>query len=622
MRSMKDAVLKLLASIENVAANLAKELHEFAQISHIEGTERGVKSLALDDNNIKERIEVIRKMESMGLQVRVDPIGNIFGIYPGKRGEQEVVDEDWVLTGSHTDTVITGGEFDGRLGVLGGLKVIEAVQASVASKEIEPPQDPIVVADWVAEEGARYSAMAGSAYFTGKHAENYLLQSKDKIVGEEGITFGESLEKFNAALKEAHTDGTLKADYSKKQFQQKPGNVKASCELHIEQGPVLDRDNKEVEIVTHVLGISQRLIDIKPADGKDAIAAAFDVVTAVRDIAKADLSAEPRGTVGMLNVPEGQKGKLTEPTSHQLKFDIASISNHAGGCPMYLRRDSGYAAAIIYQAAYEVAAKAGKADQVVINPDIQYGVLDTTKTPQSITGVINQVPDHVSFCIGLKDQDPDLFRNIGKRIDEVMADLTKALPGGEQVEIKKSEAQPFDKYATAVQVSADLRNNAKDLIDQADVSLDHKLQETADKHGAEIESKRVQRQPEVRFNQKLIDIGHKIMNKLGYPHGKSFTLGAGHDSCNISEWRDEGLLGIPTVMVTCRNMFGSHNVKELAEQKGISAGMQVIANIIANIAFHNVDVGRETSQPPVKESAAMVKSFHAESNADTEKMVA
>ena len=151
-------------------------------------------------------------MKSLGLEVRIDAIGNVIAVRPG----QERVAP--IMTGSHIDTVRTGGRYDGNLGVLAGLEVVRALNAA----KIETRR-PIAVAFFTNEEGARFQPdMMGSLVYAGGLGLNEAYAATDK----EGRSVGDELRRI----------GYLGPA--------RPGAMKphAFVELHIEQGPILDEE--------------------------------------------------------------------------------------------------------------------------------------------------------------------------------------------------------------------------------------------------------------------------------------------------------------------------------------------------------------------------------------------
>ncbi len=164
--------------------------------------------------------------EAAGLTMGVDTMGNMFMTRPG-------TDPDAlpVYIGSHLDTQPTGGKYDGVLGVLAGLEVVR----SLNDLNIET-KHPIVVTNWTNEEGARFApAMLASGVFAGVLTQDYAYGRKDP----EGKTFGEELARIGWVGDE--TVGARK--------------MHAYFEYHIEQGPILEAEDKQIGVVTHCQGL-------------------------------------------------------------------------------------------------------------------------------------------------------------------------------------------------------------------------------------------------------------------------------------------------------------------------------------------------------------------------------
>ena len=185
----------------------------------------GAQRLALSDADKAGRDLLISWLQAIGLAVHVDKIGNIVGVLAG------ATDAAPILLGSHIDTVGTGGRYDGALGVLAGLEVIETLKESGIV-----PRRGIAVIAFTNEEGARFQPdILGSCVWTGDTtlAEAYAVRDADgKSVGDELARIG---------YVGAAAPGFLKPH--------------AYLELHIEQGPILDAEGGGIGAVTGVQGI-------------------------------------------------------------------------------------------------------------------------------------------------------------------------------------------------------------------------------------------------------------------------------------------------------------------------------------------------------------------------------
>ena len=209
---------------------LLGRIEELALIGAIDGG--GSCRLALTDEDRAGRDLVVTWMKDLGLDVSIDAIGNVVAVRPGK------TDGPPTMTGSHIDTVKTGGRYDGNLGVLAGLEIIECL----SENGIET-QHPVAVAFFTDEEGSRFAPdMLGSLVYVG----GMTLEEALDIEGVDGTKVGDELERINYR-------GTSPC----------PGpSPRAFVELHIEQGPVLEAESVTIGAVTGVQGISWTEISI------------------------------------------------------------------------------------------------------------------------------------------------------------------------------------------------------------------------------------------------------------------------------------------------------------------------------------------------------------------------
>jgi len=192
---------------------LWRRIDELAQVGAIADT-NGCSRLALTDEDREGRNLVITWMEDLGMEITIDGVGNVVGTWFGNSTNKSLPS---VMTGSHIDTVRTGGRFDGNLGVLAGLEVVETLAENGISS-----LHPIAVGFFTGEEGARFAPdMLGSLVYVGGMS----LESALDIEGIDGKRLGDELERIGFR-------GAAPC----------PGPIpKAFIELHVEQGPVLLR---------------------------------------------------------------------------------------------------------------------------------------------------------------------------------------------------------------------------------------------------------------------------------------------------------------------------------------------------------------------------------------------
>jgi N-carbamoyl-L-amino-acid hydrolase len=202
---------------------LVGTLKQMAQIGFV-SEEKGINRLALNESDKKARELFVQWLKEAGLKVQVDPIGNISGIRKGKHGY-----DNPVVMGSHLDTVGEGGAFDGAIGVLGALEVIRTLNDNAVETE-----KPVAIMNFTHEEGPRFNRnMMGSVALTKSMKLDDIYAMKDR----DGITVLDALKKTGFL----GTDPWLKAE--------------SYFELHIEQGPVLEMEKKQIGVVEGIQGI-------------------------------------------------------------------------------------------------------------------------------------------------------------------------------------------------------------------------------------------------------------------------------------------------------------------------------------------------------------------------------
>ena len=224
---------------ENLKINgdrLWDSLEDMAKIGP--GVAGGNNRQTLTDEDAEGRALFQRWCEEAGCHMGVDSMGNMFATRPGSDPDALPV-----YVGSHLDTQPTGGKYDGVLGVLAGLELVRTMNdLDIKTKH------PIVVTNWTNEEGTRYApAMLASGVFAGLHTEDW---AKDRVDAE-GKRFGDELKRIG-------WEGDEPVGQRK---------MHAFFELHIEQGPILEAEGKDIGIVTHGQGLSWTQLTIT---GKDS----------------------------------------------------------------------------------------------------------------------------------------------------------------------------------------------------------------------------------------------------------------------------------------------------------------------------------------------------------------
>lgn len=279
-------------------------LMELAQIGAYEDTATGlvgVNRQSLTDADAEGRNLLVRWMEAAGLEVSIDEMGTIFGRREGTDPTLRPV-----VAGSHIDSVGTAGAFDGCLGVLGALEVVR----SLNDQGIRTRR-PLVIAAWTEEEGVRFGTdMLGSAVAAGRLTLDYAYN----LVDSEGLRFGDELDRIGFRGAQPVVMET----------------PHAYVECHIEQGPVLLRDDVAIGIVTGVQSISWQKVTLHgraahagttPTELRvDAGLAAAQIVVKVREMVDSDRYGRLRATVGYITTSPGLPSVV--PDRAELTVDL------------------------------------------------------------------------------------------------------------------------------------------------------------------------------------------------------------------------------------------------------------------------------------------------------------
>lgn len=251
---------------------------EMARIGAIAGD--GSCRLAMTQEDAEARTLLASWCRDAGLTMHLDRAGNMFAVRPGRDPNRAAV-----ASGSHLDTQPHGGRFDGISGVLAALEVMETLNDAGIETDA-----PLAVVNWTNEEGVRYApGLLGSAWYAG-------------IIDDDGL----------ATLRA--TDGMLFDDEAKMRGwlgESAPKfTIGAFVELHIEQGPVLERENKQIGVVTSVQGLSWLDVQVAGTDGhagttpldhrRDALLAAARMLAALNDTGRG-YGESARVSVGRLH---------------------------------------------------------------------------------------------------------------------------------------------------------------------------------------------------------------------------------------------------------------------------------------------------------------------------------
>jgi ureidoglycolate amidohydrolase len=284
------------------SAQLSREIDELAAISDAEPP--AVTRVVFTPADLKARAWLRSRCEAAGLAVRVDAIGNTFARWKGLEPDAPVIG-----TGSHIDAIPNAGKYDGVVGVLGGLEAIRSLQ-----RDGFRPRNSIELLLLTSEEPTRFGiGCIGSRMLSGGFSAEAARKLKDK----DGASVDE-------VRRQAGMTGELE------QVPLARGYYKAWVELHIEQGPLLERDRVPLGIVTKIAAPASARLTVEGSGGhaggvvmperRDALCAASELILAVENAARATGSIDSVATVGICDVFPGAVNSI--PSRVRLSLDV------------------------------------------------------------------------------------------------------------------------------------------------------------------------------------------------------------------------------------------------------------------------------------------------------------
>ncbi|MGI6344907.1 MAG: Zn-dependent hydrolase [Bacillota bacterium] len=273
--------------LEINADRLIRTLSELAQIGAT--AEGGVTRFALTDADWRAREWLLGQAGRYGFHGRTDAAGNLFVFDP-----EHANDKTPILVGSHLDTVLNGGRYDGALGVLSALECLIRLKEAAACLK-----HPVELVVWTEEEGSRFKGgLVGSRAFIGE-----LPLSELDEADEEGVSLREALEQRGLDVAEIP------------RLKREPGDIRAYLELHIEQGGVLDTAGEQIGIPTGIVGIRRYDLSLLGQANhagttpmqlrRDALVGAAEMVQSVERLTRESGFTQAVATVGKLTVSPG-----------------------------------------------------------------------------------------------------------------------------------------------------------------------------------------------------------------------------------------------------------------------------------------------------------------------------
>lgn len=301
------------ANVEPITINKRRLLRDLNAVSRIGiGNHGSVTRLVFSIKELRSRQFLLHQMRQIGLQIHVDRIGNIFGKLGGAHPKAAAV-----LSGSHLDTVLHGGKFDGTMGVIAALEAARTLKERKIALN-----SPVEVVCFVGEESSRFGfSTLGSSLLAGQV---------------HGTDFTNAIDSQGTKLEKVLADLGINRN-NLKSLKRDPATIKAYLELHIEQGPILEAKQKPIGVVTSIAAPSRFKVTVTgQADHsgttpmemrKDALVAAAEIIIAVEKCCRrySDMNkGRVVGTVGAIKVEPGVINAV--PGRAELSVDIRSIT--------------------------------------------------------------------------------------------------------------------------------------------------------------------------------------------------------------------------------------------------------------------------------------------------------
>ncbi|MBO8162162.1 MAG: Zn-dependent hydrolase [Brevibacillus sp.] len=289
--------------------NVSRMEQTLQEINRIGRSTRGMIRLAYSPEEQAARDYLVTLCKQAGLQVRIDACGNVIARREGRNPELPAV-----ACGSHLDTVIQGGRFDGTMGVVAALEVVR----SLNDKGIET-EHPIEIICFACEESSRFGVSTiGSKAMAGLLKKEQIAHLRDK----DGVSIQEAF-------------AACSLDFSQiEQAARRKEELRVFFELHIEQGPVLEQERKQIGIVNGIAAPTRLQVVVQGKAShsgttpmhlrKDALAGAAEIVLELELAAKEEAHHGTVATIGVCEVKPGAMNVI--PDSVELKVDIRGCS--------------------------------------------------------------------------------------------------------------------------------------------------------------------------------------------------------------------------------------------------------------------------------------------------------
>ncbi|MCI8352488.1 MAG: M20 family metallo-hydrolase [Clostridia bacterium] len=506
------------------------------------GENEPIQRLAYSKEDVDYKVKIIKKMQELGMKIKVDKVGNICATLKGNGKSNKSI-----ILGSHTDSVKDGGQYDGPVGVLSGLKVIEEIIQKVEDKKLDLDCDLKVVI-WACEESNRFGkACLGSKWVEGTLEEkDFEMKEKLDKKEEDKLTLGKAINEYMEYLKSADIEPMESVDKILSIEE-----ILKAYEIHIEQYQYLYEHGIDVGIVNSITAPYRMEVEIK---GKDVIVDAATLVVKLNERAKeAEKDNKYRATVPIIDI----KQERISDSDFFFNIELLGKDDHSGATPMARRKDAVLTASKfvlelnrrIKEEAYpfkvyfeEINTKNDSMNKVSGNSNILLGIDANGLSKEIITDILSLLVEDVAKGEGVKSSSKKIGRKLNRRYEKLNNKCNE-----EKCEMK-----------------LDVRMQTKTNPEEMFTELTDTISAIAKETGNNYYCQKTDKAEPVKTSTKMANQVEEVCNERGV---KSVIMPswAGHDVAHIS---------IPEKMLLfIKSTGGSHNPLENTTKQDIEKGI-------------------------------------------------
>lgn len=506
------------------------------------GKNEPIQRLAYSKDDVDYKIKVIKKMQELGMKVKVDKVGNICATLEGNGKSNKSI-----VMGSHTDSVKNGRQYDGPVGVISGLKVIEEVVDKVENKELELDCDLKVVV-WACEESNRFGkACLGSKWVEGTLDEkNFEMKEKLDKIEEDKRTLGEAINEYMNDLKSAEIEDI---EYVDKILTME--EILKIYEVHIEQYQYLQENGIDVGIVNSITAPYRMAVEI---EGKDTIVDAATLVVKLNEKAKeAEKEDKYRATVPIIDI----KQEIINDPDFFFNIELLGQADHSGATPMTRRKDAVLAASKfvlelnkrIKEEDYdfkvyfeEINTKNDGMNKVSGDSNIILGIDANGLSKDIISNVLSGLVEEVAYSEGVRSN----CKKIGKKLN------------------RRKEIINNDNKEPKAEVKLDVRMQTKTNAEEIFSEIANTVTEIAHETGNNYYCQKTDKAEPAKTSVKMSTQIQNVCEKKGV---KSTVMPswAGHDVAHMST--------LEKMLLFIKSTGGSHNPQENTTKEDIEKGI-------------------------------------------------